>query len=183
MTRRDLLKLPLAAAAAPMLAAPRIGEYDADNTKIASMVSVKASDNQLLFFKQIGLRWVHAEFGDDAPFDVIKNFQDRLARYGIKIHCGILDTYRSTKIQLGQPGRDQDIEKYQTFLRDLGKLGIYSSKIDFHPGNTYTTSMIESPRGYKVRQFDLDDFHKKVEKQRYERVYTADDMWANYTYF
>ena len=188
MTRRDLLRLPLAAAAAPalfdqMLAAPRIGEYDADNTKIASMVSVKASDNQLLFFKQIGLRWVHAEFGDDAPFDVIKNFQDRLARYGIKIHCGILDTYRSTKIQLGQPGRDQDIEKYQTFLRDLGKLGIYSSKIDFHPGNTYTTSMIESPRGYKVRQFDLDDFHKKVEKQRYERVYTADDMWANYTYF
>jgi mannonate dehydratase len=187
-SRRDMLKLAAAASAtgagpALSLAAPRISEYDPDNTKLATMVNVRADDDELLFLKQIGLRWVHAEFGDDAPYDVIKNFQTRLARYGLKIHCGILDSYRSTRLQLGQPGRDQDIEKFQTFLGDLGRLGVFCSKIDFHPGNTYTTTMIESPRGYKVRQFDLDDFHNKVEKQRFERVYTADDMWANYTYF
>jgi mannonate dehydratase len=182
ITKRDFLKLPLAAAAAPALAA-RKDEFDTDNTKIATMVSSRASDDELLFLKQIGLRWVHAEFGAEAPFDAIKNFQERLARFGLKIHCGIHDAYRSVKIQLGERGRDQDIETFQTFLRDLGRLGVYCSKIDFHPGNTYTTSMIESPRGYKVRQFDLNDFHTKVEKQRFERQYSADDMWANYTYF
>ena len=117
------------------------------------------------------------------PFDQIKSAQDRLARFGLKIHCGILDAYRSVKVQLGQPGRDEKIEQFQTFLRDLGRLGIFCSKIDFHPGNTYTTAMIDSPRGYKVREFSVDDFHKKVEKQRFERVYTADDMWENYAYF
>jgi mannonate dehydratase len=177
-----LLKLPLAAGGYA-IAAPRKDEFAPDNTKIATMVSVRASDDELLFLKQIGLRWVHAEFGNDAPYDVIKGFQDRLARYGLKIHCGILDAYRSTRLQLGQPGRDQDIEKFQVFLRDLGRLGVYCSKIDFHPGNTYTTNMIESPRGYRVREFNLDDFHNKVEKQRFERTYSADDMWANYTYF
>ncbi len=40
-----------------------------------------------------------------------------------------------------------------------------------------------SPRGYKVREYDVQDFHKDVEKQMFDRVYTADDMWANYTYF
>lgn len=182
MKRRDLLKMPLAAAA--MAAAPRIGEYDPNNTKIATMVNVPTmTDDELLRLKQIGLRWVHAEFGNDAPYEVIKSTQDRLARFGLGIHCGILDSYRSTRLQLGQPGRDQDIEKFQTFLRDLGRLGVYCSKIDFHPANTYTTAVIESPRGYRVREFSVDDFHKKVEKQRFERVYTADDMWANYTYF
>jgi len=53
---------------------------------------------------------------------------------------------------------------------------------DFHPGNTYTTSLVQR-RGYTVREFDLNDFRNKVEKQRFEREYSADDIWANYTYF
>src|SRR5712692_6378239 len=191
--RRDFCKLPLAVGAArawvpgatrALAAAPRKDEYDADNTKIATMVNVRsATDDELLFLKQIGLRWVHAEFGGDAPYEVIKSTQERLGRYGLKIHCGILDTYRSLKIQLGQPGRDRDIEKFQTFISDLGRLGVFSTKIDFHPGNTYTTSMIQSPRGYKAREFSVDDFRKKVEKPRFERQYSAEDIWANYTYF
>src|SRR5262245_10158897 len=182
--RRDFLKLPLAAFASSAVAAPRKDEHDPDNTKIATLINVhSATDDQLLLLKQIGRRWIHAEFGNDAPYEFIKSTQERLARYGLKIHCGILDTYRSLKIQLGQAGRDQDIEKFQTFLRDLGRLGVFSSKIDFHPGNTYTTQMIESPRGYKAREFSVDDFHKKVEKQRFERQYSAEDIWANYTYF
>jgi mannonate dehydratase len=84
---------------------------------------------------------------------------------------------------LGQPGRDEDIEKFQTFLRDLGRLGVFCTKIDFHPGNTYTTKEVVTPRGYRVREFNLDDFHKSVEKQMFDRIYTADDIWANYTYF
>src|SRR5262249_14614771 len=154
------------------LAAPaRKDEHDPDNTKIATLISVRrTTDDDLLFLKQIGIRWLHADFGADASYDVIKSTQERLAPFGLKNHCAFVDTYRSLKIQLGQPGRDEEIEKFQTFLRDLGRLGVYSAKIDFHPGNTYTTSMIESPRGYRVREFSLDDFRKKVEKQRFERV-------------
>ena len=189
--RRDFLKLPLAAAAAqaistgPFVArgATRIDEYDPQNTKIATVVNARADDDQFLFLQQIGVRWVHVQFPLDADFELIKNTSDRLARYGIKIHQGICGLYQSTKIQLGQPGRDEDIEKFQTFIKSLGRLGVYCTKIDFHPGNTYTTNEITTERGYKVREYDVNDFRKEVEKQKYERVYTADDMWANYTYF
>jgi mannonate dehydratase len=190
--RRDLLKLPLAASLAGMFAAappavragtPKIDENDPNNTKIATMVNARANDDQFLFLQQIGVRWVHVQFPLDTDFDLMKNTQERLARHNIKIHCGIVDHYRSQKIQLGKPGRDEDIEKFQTFIRDLGRLGIYSTKIDFHPGNTYTTTQIVTPRGYKVREYNVDDFHKSVEKQMFDRVYTADDIWANYTYF
>jgi mannonate dehydratase len=182
ISRRNLLQLPLAAGLAT--AAPRKDEHAPDNTKIATLINVlKATDDDLLFLKQIGLRWIHADFGGEVAYDVIKGVQDRLAKYGIKIHCAFVDTYRSIRLQLGQPGRDEDIEKFQTFLRNLGRAGIYSSKIDFHPGNTYTTQMIESPRGYRAREFSVDEFHSKTEKQRYERTYSAEDIWANYAYF
>jgi mannonate dehydratase len=182
LSKRDFLKLPLAASA--LAAAPRKEEHDPDNTKIATVVNHRAAtDDMLLFLKQIGLRWVHFDFGDNAGYEVLKSTQERLDKYGLKMHCAFMNAYRSIRLQLGQPGRDQDIETFQTFLRDLGRLGVYSSKIDWHPGNTYTTNMIESPRGYRAREFSVDDFRSKVEKQRFERTYSAEDIWASYTYF
>ncbi|MBK7931679.1 MAG: mannonate dehydratase [Bryobacterales bacterium] len=57
------------------------------------------------------------------------------------------------------------------------------ANIDWHPANTYTTSIVESPRKYKAREFSVDDFRNKVEKQAFDREYSADDIWATYTYF
>jgi mannonate dehydratase len=194
--RRNFLMLPLAGSAAALLpnaapgaAAPPaakrrvIDEYDPSNVKLSHRIPAAVTDEELLFLKQIGLRWARVEFGSEAPYEYIRGTQERFARYGMQIYSGVQDSYRSLKIQLGQPGRDQDIETYQTFLRGLGKLGIPVANIDFHPGNTYTTSMVESRRGYKTREFDLSDFRAKVEKQRFEREYSAREIWDNYTYF
>ena len=183
MKRRSFLRLP-AAAAAMAAGATAEAEYDPSNTKIATRVDVHTvTDDNLLLLRQIGLRWVHAEFGSDGSAAAIRSAVERFARYGLRIHSAMDSTYRSPRIQLGRPGRDRDIEKFQQFLRDLGRAGVYSAKIDFHPANTYTTAMIDSPRGYRVREFSLEDFRNRIEKQRYERIYTADDMWANYSYF
>jgi len=188
LTRRNLLKLPAAAglAALPLRPAPPlIDEYDPGNLKIAHRVNVRSvTDDDLLFLRQIGMRWIHAEFGgQDTPYEVIRAAQERLARFHIKIYTGVHDSYRSLRLQLGQPGRDQDIETFQRFLRDCGRLGIPVAKIDWHPANTYTTAMVDSPRGYQARQFTLADFRSKVEKQRFEREYPAEEIWASYTYF
>src|ERR1035437_4468723 len=113
--RRNFLKLPLAAAAAqaistgPFVArgATRIDEYDPQNTKIATQINASSNDDQLLFLQQIGVRWGHVLFPLEAAFDFVKNTQDRLARYGIKIHLGTREPiYHPLKIQLGRPGRD-----------------------------------------------------------------------------
>jgi mannonate dehydratase len=100
----------------------------------------------------------------------------------MRIYSGVHYSYRSLKVQLGQPGRDKDIETYCQFLRDLGRLKIPIASYDFHPGNTYTTSVVPR-RGYMAREFDLDSFRSKVEKQEFNREYSADDIWANYAYF
>ena len=180
-TRRNLLKLGLAAAASPLFA---IDEHEPSNTKIAHRLVAKSiTDDDLLFLKQIGMRWARVEFGpEEGSFDHIRTIQQRFAKFGIRIYSAVHYSYRSTRLQLGQPGRDQDIERYRTFLRDIGKLEIPISSYDFHPANTYTTKIVER-RGYMAREFDLADFRARVEKQAFEREYSADEIWASYTYF
>jgi mannonate dehydratase len=187
--RRQFLKYAAWAAggARPLLAQSRvraIPEDDAGNVKLAHRLNARTlTDDDLLFLQQIGLRWVRLEFGEgDTTFEVLRTAQQRFARFGMRIYSGVHYSYRSVKVQLGQPGRDQDIETYCRFLRDLGRLEIPVASYDFHPANTYTTNMVQR-RGYTVREFDLDDFHNKVEKQQFEREYSAEDIWSAYTYF
>jgi mannonate dehydratase len=159
-------------------------EDDPANTKLAHRLNARSiTEDDLLFLKQIGLRWVRLEFGtEETPLEYLRATQQRFARYGIRIFAGVHYAYRSLKVQLGQSGRDQDIETYRTFLRDLGRLEIPVASYDFHPANTYTTNEVER-RGYIAREFNLADFRSKVEKQRFEREYSAEEIWANYIYF
>jgi mannonate dehydratase len=194
LDRRELLKLPAMAAAygllprsamaLPVPAGAPFEEADPEGTKIAIKLTVQhTTDEELLFLKQIGLRWLHADFGDAASYDFIRATRDRFAQYGLTIDCALMEAYRSTRIQLGQPGRDEDIEKFNSFLTDCGRLGIRTSHIDFHPGNTYTTKMITTNRGYTAREFSVADFRDKVEKKMFDRDYSAQEIWANYGYF
>ncbi len=169
--RRDILKLPLVAAAyglVPSFAlalslAPSPGADDAEGTKIAVKLTVEhTTDEELLFLKQIGLRWLHADFGKPPPM-ISSEDSGALPRTALRLTRpdGGLPPQR---IQLGQPGRDEDIEKFNTFLTDCGRLGIRTSHIDFHPGNTYTTNMITTPRGYTAREFSVVDFRQNRRK-------------------
>jgi mannonate dehydratase len=160
-----------------------VNEYDPSNIKLAHIIRWDVSDDNLLFLKQIGLRWVLLRYGTQDPHvDRLREVQKRLAQYGLQIYGAGHAASRSLKIELGQPGRDEDLEMYRTFIRSLGELGIPVAGYDFHPANTYTTEHVER-RGYIAREFDLDVFRNKVEKNRFEREYSAEEMWDNYTYF
>ena len=126
-------------------------------------------------------RFRHATRGYHMPH-LLHRLLSGLRTISMRIYSGVHYSYRSTKVQLGLPGRDKDIETYIRFLRDLGKLGIPIASYDFHPANTHTTKMVQR-RGYTAREFDLNDFRTRVEKQAFDREYSADEIWANYTYF
>jgi len=161
-----------------------IREDDPDNVKISHRINARSvTDDDLLFFQQIGLRWARLEFGEQPiTLDQLRAAQQRFAKFGMQVHSGVHYSYRTTRVQLRQAGCDEDIATYCDFVRNLGKLGIPIASYDFHPANTYTTNMVQR-RGYTAREFDLQDFRKKVEKQAFDREYSADDIWSNYTYF
>lgn len=159
-----------------------IDEYDLSNIKLARRLPARLTDQDLLFLKQIGLRWARVNFGDNGDFEFMRATQERFARFGIRIYSGVHSAYRDLKVQLGKPGRDEVIERYCLFVQNLGRLGIPVSCYDFHPANTYTTAHVER-RGYMAREFKLEDFRQRVEKQRFDRDYDLEEIWGYYTYF
>ena len=133
--------------------------------------------------QQLGLRWVRVDLTrQQANVGFLTELQQRFARHGISIYSAVHPVQASVKIGLGLNGRDAEIVEYQQFLQALGRLKIPVAGYAFHPGNTYTTGRIEH-RGYSVRAFDLDVFRRKFKKQRFDRKYTAEEMWDNYEYF
>lgn len=196
--RRSFLKSSAAAFAASALGATTSGqpagasdearasvidEYDPANVKLARRVPASIGDEDMLFLKQMGLRWVRVDFSaSEATYDAMARLQDRFAEHEIRIYSGVYPIQGSKTVGLGLPGRDEEIERYRHFLRDLGKLDIPVSGYAFHPGNTYSTGQA-TQRGYTSREFDLETFRNKVEKQAFDRVYPAEEMWDNYAYF
>ncbi len=153
------------------------------NCKPAHIVRWNAPDADLLFCRQIGLRWVRVLCADlDPSVDTLRRVQQRLADHDLRIWGAVHDASRSLRVQLGQPGRDEDVETYRTFIRSLGALGIPVAAYDFHPGNTYSTAHVEY-HGYQVREFDLDVFLGQVQELRFGRQIAEEEMWANYAYF
>lgn len=156
---------------------------DESPIRLAHVVPWDASDDDLLFLQQIGLRWVRLNYGEQDPHvDRLRAVQRRFAGHGLGLASGWHFAYRSLRVQLGRAGRDEDIDTYRTFLRSCGQLGIGVAPYDFHPANTYTTGQVVR-RGYLAREFSERDFRARVEARRFERDYEADEIWQYYRYF
>src|SRR5439155_193128 len=119
-SRRDFFKLPLALGATALFERDGAGagrrvidEFDPANIKLAHRVPARISDDDLLFLKQIGMRWARVEFGaeEEALPDSIRATQQRYARFGIQIYSSVHPAYRSLKFQLAHDGRDGEVAK------------------------------------------------------------------------
>lgn len=151
--------------------------------KVCHRLKTNATDSDLLFLKQIGVEWVRLEFNaNEGSKEHIQALQKKLGQFDIKIYSATHTSYATKEIHLGLEGRDKDIDRYCTFLKDIGELGINTAAYSFHSATTYSTGFIQR-RGYTAREFDLDIFRNKLEKQRYDREYSAEDIWNSYTYF
>ncbi len=104
---------------------------------------------------------------------------------------------------LGRPGRDEQIEHYQTTIRNMGRAGIPILGYHFMPNSVWRTSRTAPGRGGShVTAFDMAEvdraasegmrgFVAKADERLStmtlsaddENVVTADEMWANYEYF
>jgi len=188
--RRLLLHLPVAALGGHWLANPAAGqkkkvidEYDPGNVKLARRVPGSIQDKDIHFLRQIGLRWVRVDLTRrQATRAFMQRLQARFAKHKIRIFSAVHPVQGSVNIGLGRKERDEEIREYQEFLRSLGQLGIPVAGYAFHPGNTYSTGRVQR-RGYAAREFDLSTFRAKIERKRFDREYSAEELWENYTYF
>lgn len=144
------------------------------------------TDEKLLFAKQLG----------------VEDIQLNTPRLPGETHWGFMDLLRLRtrcedaglrlialenvpisfydKAMLGLPGRDEQIEHMMTTIRNMGKAGIPILGYHWLPNGVWRTSTTTPVRGgARATSFDM----ALVEDAplTHGRVYTAEEMWANYT--
>jgi len=146
------------------------------------------SDEKLQFIKQLGVKDVllntpllpgetHWEFMD------LLHLRMMCEDAGLRL-AAIENVPRKfyMKAMLGLPGRDEQIEHMATTIRNMGRAGIPIFGYDWMPNGVWRTSRSTPGRGgAKVTSFDME--LARNAPLTHGRVYTEEEMWANYEYF
>jgi len=153
--------------------------------KVQSKVVSDYTDEQLLFIKQMGVKYVYVIFKDEhTDYDSVMKFLERLKKYDLTVtDAGNVHLYKNDKIHLGLPGRDEAIEEYNRFNRILGKAQIPVVYMTWEPNQVLTTRFGtgEQTRGGIGRIVDLEELEKRP--YSHGRLYTKEEMWDNFKYF
>ncbi len=117
-----------------------------------------------------------------SDFESLRQVKERFTKAGFKLHALEGDEFDMSRIKLGLPGRDEDIEKYHAMLRNMGKLEIPIICYNFMAGIGWYRSRIDLPErgGALTSGFDMNDLKEKGEVPL---EVTEEQMWANYEYF
>ncbi|MEO8426708.1 MAG: mannonate dehydratase [Verrucomicrobiota bacterium] len=198
MHRRDFIKVVAAAAAAGAVwrplnarAATKL-EPLAPGIKVSLQISGDATDEDLRFAQQLGVEYVNIPTGGDkATLENFIRLKEKVEAAKLKVwNIGNSNVHNMPEVTLNLTGRDEKIEEYKGYLRNLAKAGIFYTTYA-HMGNGIWSSAREVTRGgAPARAFDLDKNPKgywigKVFEGplTHGRKYSKDELWANYTYF
>ena len=148
------------------------------------------TDERLAFIKQIGVDDFQMNFYHDPAsqdgylaLDYLKSLRERGEAAGLRLAAieNVPTTFYD-KCMLGLPGRDQQIDNMHKTIRNIGKAGIpifgyhwASSGVTREPDRAVLKSGALSTR------FDL-AAHVEDPLAR-DRVYSDEEIWANYEYY
>jgi mannonate dehydratase len=160
--------------------------------KLCVQSSPRPDADELLFLEQLGARYVSVGSTPDLRTAAgFKEIKERYAAAGVTVwNIGNTNVHNMPEVTLNLPGRDQKIEEYKLYLRNLAAAGIQYTTYA-HMGNGIWSSGRARVRGASAREFDLASANKRgtwagkswQEPLSHGRVYTPDEIWDNYTYF
>lgn len=92
----------------------------------------------------------------------------------------LADMYNLPKTTIGAPGRDDEVDFFKGFIRDLGEADIGTTTYAWHTMGGYQTGETLTRR-CRTRLFDLKEALRRP--NLYDREYTDEEMWENYEVF
>ena len=184
MQRRNFMRIGAGAALVPAGRSASIA--GPGGIAIGDRFSPDPSEKDFAIFKQSGVEYATVWTTiDKVTLDYMKDMRRRLESNGIQLwNIGILDLHCDPALVLGLPGRDEKIEQYKAYLRNLGQAGIryttYAHMANIKMAPYYATGRGVT-RGASTRLFDW-EAAKKLPLS-HGRVYSEDEIWQTFTTF
>ena len=164
---------------------------DGPGIQIGTYVSPTASDEHLQFLQQLDVRWAMVTVNDPSQHTAVhyRRFKARLMDYNIQIYrIANHSVHNVPEITLNLPGRDEKIEEFIRFIRNLAEAGIYYNTYAHMGNGIWNTGHTAGRGGVKTRVLDINDAQGHWGGEVYSgelthgRVYTEEEIWDNYAY-
>jgi mannonate dehydratase len=157
--------------------------------KITLQLQSDFNDDDLNFAKQIGVEYITVGT-TGGTYETFADIKRRVEAAGLKVtNIGNTNVHNMPEVTLNLPGRDQKIEEYKQYLRNLSRAGIYYTTYA-HMGNGIWSSQQETTRGgAPSRAFHASNAKGYWVKTVFEppltqgRKFSKEELWKNYTYF
>ena len=135
--------------------------------KFSMSVGSNPHVDQLLFAKQLDLDCVYTWVGGkQQEYEYLSNLRRKVEDAGLILwNVGSNEVGKCDKIHLALPGRDEMIEKFKTFVRNLGKAGIHTTTFTWEPTGVWTSGRgrLSESRYASARYVDLDEMSKRAQ--------------------
>ncbi len=160
--------------------------------KLSVQVPTDPSDEDLQFVKQMGVGYVNIPTGGDrATYENFLRLRQKVEAAGLKVwNIGNSNVHNMEEVTLNLPGRDQKIEEYKSYLRNLAKAGIHYTTYAHMGNGIWSTDREVTRGGASARAFDLSKADRGVWAGKvfkgpltHGRTYSKQEIWGNYTYF
>lgn len=166
------------------------------------------TDENLNFARQLGVTGIQLNtpklHGKQRwEYEDLLALRERCESYGLRLEAlENVPIHFYNEVMVGGPRRDEQIEHYQTTIRNMGRAGIPILGYHFMANFVWRTSFQTVGRGgAHVSSFDLSAVNPdelgsvgnqvieqnaaltQLVRHQTQRVITEDEMWENYTYF
>ncbi len=140
------------------------------------------SDAELLFARQLGAGCVYTWLQpEQTSLPYLLHLRKRVEQAGLTLYnAGCMELAKSDKIHLALPGRDEKIEQFQAFIRNLSQAGIHTTTFTWEPTRVWSSADSET-RGARTRSVDLDEMMQRP--YTHGREYDREEIWNNFNYF
>lgn len=178
---------------------PKASKTDSSKTstmKLGCQCIANATDDDLLFYRQIGVDVVHVS-GRQPDYKTVEGIlaiKKRFADAGLVVDSVKSDGLDSiiADIVLNRPGRDKAIEGYKDLIRLQAAVGFPYIAQMFNATGAISSGLAVT-RASKTRDCDLSSpsltgvyakgLKGAADEPLFGRVYTKDEIWQNFTYF
>jgi len=140
------------------------------------------TDDHLNYLKQMGVESLEVRIPKaQSSIDDLIKIRRRVEGAGLELfEIMIVDMYNLPETTIGAPGRDDEVEFFKGFIRDLGEAGVGTTTYVWHTLGVYQTGETLT-RGCRTRLFDLEEALRRP--NLYDREFTDEEMWENYEAF
>ncbi len=190
LTRRNLMQASAAALAAPQTsrAAMPPNRFEGKDTPKICLISGDGGRNlkdeaAAQRIKQLGVNYLIASAGGGLPWteERLKAVMESWKSYGLTVGNIMISGFNNAIY--ARPGRDQDIEKVIQSVKAAGKAGLPVVEYNWYAHRAMEGYFEETGRaGAGWTGFDYERM-KGLEPLANEGAHTAEEMWANITYF